>query len=502
MRCWDGVKGMHNEPIYFYSFLYLIILLTVSAVAVIIFCALIRRREHFLAWVLILSVISADLIVYGYQALQFVTQTRTGIKFNEKKEPFSLPVNRQERFYFDDLRFRYFRPALYHQFTAFDLSTLDYFTLTHNTGVSPSLILNQILDATFPFQTEVMKLSVIEFTRLGRVGYDSWTDSQRLAYLGVLETALQDILLQHNFYSLFIGTEELTSNIEKNIKFGYLRVLSKIGAGWNKERYETINQLEQLFELKLNIKPELASGISGNSEPGFNSFFQGLLKDQAHLYREMTVADYLVGFWYRYHLRDVNTFVRFKDYDRIANLYEKPVLTPNISAIRSRIRKDFAVGEPIIRFFPYTKILNPDQYYQKLSRGLITDDDLYLETRVGEKHASEQNNGQRDYAFSYQVISYDPNRLELFYKVNSPGYLYFSDGYDRYWKASVNGFNAQIYKANGAFKAIEIPTGSGKVEFVYDPVFFKIALWIYYITAITCLSFLIFKPILSPKPKV
>ena len=78
-------------------------------------------------------------------------------------------------------------------------------------------------------------------------------------------------------------------------------------------------------------------------------------------------------------------------------------------------------------------------------------------------------------------MNYNPNVLTLTYDSSEEGFLYYSDCYDTYWNAYVDGNSTDLYKANFAFKAIKIPGGKHKVDFIYDPKLFKISLKLYYI---------------------
>jgi hypothetical protein len=67
----------------------------------------------------------------------------------------------------------------------------------------------------------------------------------------------------------------------------------------------------------------------------------------------------------------------------------------------------------------------------------------------------------------------DPNTLVANVMVPEDGYLYFSDGYSRHWKAFLDGRPVPIYIANAAFKAIEASKGRHHVEFLYDPAWIR-----------------------------
>ncbi|HUJ68919.1 MAG TPA: YfhO family protein [Syntrophorhabdales bacterium] len=67
------------------------------------------------------------------------------------------------------------------------------------------------------------------------------------------------------------------------------------------------------------------------------------------------------------------------------------------------------------------------------------------------------------------LVSYKPNRVEAGYEADSGCLLYLSDTYYPGWRAYVDGRQTPIYRANLAFRAIEVPKGRHEVVFVYSP---------------------------------
>ena len=73
-----------------------------------------------------------------------------------------------------------------------------------------------------------------------------------------------------------------------------------------------------------------------------------------------------------------------------------------------------------------------------------------------------------------EVTSYDINNITL--EVDNPadGFLVLSEIYYPGWKASVDGQETKVYKADYALRAIRLPEGQYKVRFTFDPLSFKI----------------------------
>ena len=89
--------------------------------------------------------------------------------------------------------------------------------------------------------------------------------------------------------------------------------------------------------------------------------------------------------------------------------------------------------------------------------------------------------------FAYSIERYDYNSLLMRVDSESDGLLYWADGYDQNWHAFVDGVEVPVYRANIAFKAIQLPEGESEVSFVYDPFWFKIGLYVFFGLEIVCL---------------
>ena len=56
--------------------------------------------------------------------------------------------------------------------------------------------------------------------------------------------------------------------------------------------------------------------------------------------------------------------------------------------------------------------------------------------------------------------------------------LFLADNYDKGWKASVDGKDTSILRANYTFRAIKINEGKHVVRFWYDPRSFKLGIYL------------------------
>ncbi|MGB9715570.1 MAG: YfhO family protein [Thermodesulfovibrionales bacterium] len=66
------------------------------------------------------------------------------------------------------------------------------------------------------------------------------------------------------------------------------------------------------------------------------------------------------------------------------------------------------------------------------------------------------------------------NKLNLLVKSNNDAFLVLNDTYFPGWKVYINGKEEKIYRADYNFRAVPVKAGIQKVEFVYDPLSFKL----------------------------
>lgn len=64
------------------------------------------------------------------------------------------------------------------------------------------------------------------------------------------------------------------------------------------------------------------------------------------------------------------------------------------------------------------------------------------------------------------------NRLSFQINASSDGWFLLADSYYPGWRAFINGEETEIYAADLAFRAIQLPKGNHEVEFVYQPTSF------------------------------
>jgi hypothetical protein len=82
------------------------------------------------------------------------------------------------------------------------------------------------------------------------------------------------------------------------------------------------------------------------------------------------------------------------------------------------------------------------------------------------------------------ITLYQNNRVLINTQLSQPGVLVLTDAFYPGWKVFVGGDEHPIRRANYLFRGVELPAGNHEVEFIYDPISFKIGLLISLLTAI------------------
>ena len=91
---------------------------------------------------------------------------------------------------------------------------------------------------------------------------------------------------------------------------------------------------------------------------------------------------------------------------------------------------------------------------------------------------------ERKFTYTIEKYTYDSLNMAVF--TDSDGILYWADGYDKNWRAYINGKEVPVYRANINFKAVSLPKGANNVNFVYEPFLFKLGLFVFYGALIVC----------------
>jgi hypothetical protein len=77
---------------------------------------------------------------------------------------------------------------------------------------------------------------------------------------------------------------------------------------------------------------------------------------------------------------------------------------------------------------------------------------------------------------SAEILEYTPNRVMVEAEMSGAGFLVFGDLYYNGWRAFVDGEEQKVYKADYIYRAVQVREGGHIVEFIFDPLSFKIGL--------------------------
>ena len=81
------------------------------------------------------------------------------------------------------------------------------------------------------------------------------------------------------------------------------------------------------------------------------------------------------------------------------------------------------------------------------------------------------------------ILQYDLHTITLAVATDQPGYLVLPDAYYPGWQATVDGQPEPIRRANYAFRTVYVPAGQHTVQFVFDPLIWKVGL---VVSGLTC----------------
>lgn len=88
-----------------------------------------------------------------------------------------------------------------------------------------------------------------------------------------------------------------------------------------------------------------------------------------------------------------------------------------------------------------------------------------------------------------RIIEYNPNKVSIKAVTKGDAFLVLTDNYYPGWKATVNGKNAKIYKANYSFRGVFVPKGESNVIFTYVPLSFYIGIYFFLLGGLVIIVF-------------
>jgi hypothetical protein len=104
-----------------------------------------------------------------------------------------------------------------------------------------------------------------------------------------------------------------------------------------------------------------------------------------------------------------------------------------------------------------------------------------------EKEPARLSHGAGDLANGSHVdiLEYTPNRVTIEADLHADGFVVLTDLYYEGWRAFENGMEHEVHRADYVFREVQLEKGRHTIEFVFDPLSFKVGL------AITVLALLL-----------
>jgi len=91
------------------------------------------------------------------------------------------------------------------------------------------------------------------------------------------------------------------------------------------------------------------------------------------------------------------------------------------------------------------------------------------------------------------IVDYQPNQVKVKVETPADGLLVLTDTYAPGWKALLDGQSTPVYVADHAFRAVVVPTGTHQVEFVYEPLSYRVGA----VTSLLTIMALMLVPLIS-----
>ena len=170
---------------------------------------------------------------------------------------------------------------------------------------------------------------------------------------------------------------------------------------------------------------------------------------------------------------------KFKDQPKF-----KPAFADKSVAVwenRSALPRAFMV-------YDWEVVKNDDEILTKL----LSKDFPYGKKIILEQTPSIKITKARLPAGQVTYVKYKEQESEIGVETDRPGMLFVSDAYYPGWKAWIDGVETKIYRANYAFRAIEVPSGKHLIKFIYQPKSFSNGLKISGISLIILIVFCLY----------
>ncbi len=445
-----------------------------------------KKRPGKLIICVLSLIISIDIILYSNNAYRHVTIERKNIKFNEHGEKFYKLQNRRVKRIVTSDYIRYYRPNLYSLASAMNSCTIpEVFSKNIKSGNLYELYSIVKDNDVILFNTKALNSNVRDFIDFCIRNFRLLKKEEKDIFIDILYVVYIDISRNSQFYKSFIGSNSSTL-LFKNMIAYYLNEVQQ-----GKDSDLDFQKKEGLFLSSLDFFNLESFKIDKEALARSFDWLQKKVsfKERVNIhnlfFKVISVKEYLRYIWASSHSEEF-TVLQHKQYRELLHLLKDDTLIPE--PINLTLLKMMGIKDEIIKFFPKAMVLDRPGIKQRF---LSNSEEylLYIESTLGNGLHSD---AKAQDSFSYGVIRYNPNLLELEVDSWNEGYLYYSDGYDSHWKAYIDGVKTEIFRANMAFKAIRIPKGHYKIKFIYFPESFATSLLLYFLSIVFCCTYLTF----------
>ena len=423
-------------------------------------------------------IIFADLFSYGRASLEFVTMPRLKWDFSEQPAGVSFDVRRADRFV-NAIPIRYFKPLLYKRPTVFNSASIPAELSEKQLKFNIYQLFAGVDDPDgFAFSKAAQTMPMASFLEYGINAFPGWDRQSKFAFLDIIEVFAIETLRSEEFYSVFDGAIARALAVRNLTSVAYQQ-LSIGNRDWVFRR-KVWEILKPLVNLDLKFKEDAISRRYDFF--GKNVDFTNRTAYHMMFLKMMSARDYLENVWNLNHVEEFTLVIKKNYRDMISLPYDIKDKTDR-RRVLGNVEKIGGVRWDILSYFPRAKFVSEGEIAKIITGPALDRDTLYC---AGELSAASGADKGRVGAMAYTVESYAPGYLRLGYTSTGDGYIYYSDSYDKYWRAFVDGRRTDVLKAYGVFKGISVPEGSHMVTFVYDPVFFKFSLMAYYSCIAVC----------------
>ena len=152
----------------------------------------------------------------------------------------------------------------------------------------------------------------------------------------------------------------------------------------------------------------------------------------------------------------------------------------------------FAIKQPLLQFKTKAVVLDDDRALNQLADmgseagPEFLKNTVILAQSVSDPALRRSEFAKEEHPWTYEVVEYTYDSLNLKISTDAAGFIYWADGYDPSWHAFLNSTEIPVIRANLNFKAVAVPSGQSEIRFVYSPSSFLNSLWLFYGTLGVC----------------